>query len=190
MAFPMAPALAPLMPPRNPALAPLPPLPPMPDGTSGHRRMQRAAAASTPGATLTHLTAKHIQYRAPNREAIEEQHRRDQRHACMRHGLQQHECPGANVVSMVSAGGGGRRRLLASGEPTDHHGLTWDEEMAVVQTTGAKLTTTHGGATTHEEHASHLLDANRRATKAEKELAAVRRQLAEVTRQRNTLLAR
>jgi hypothetical protein len=181
MAFPMAPALAPLLPLRDPSLAPLPPLPlmaPLP-GTGGHRRTQRGAAASTLQPTLTHLTAKHIQYRAPNREAIEEQHRQDQRHACMRHGLKQHECPGANVVS----GGGGRRRLLAAGEPTDHHGLTWDEEMDIVQT-GAKV-----GAT-HEEHAAHLLGANRRALNAEKELAELRQQLADVTRQRNALLQR
>lgn len=175
MAFPQAPTLLPMLPPRNPDLPQLPPLPPMPAGTEGHRRMQQGSSSTQP--SLTHLTARHIQYRAPNREIILERHQQDQRHACMRHGLQKHQCPGA-----FAGTSNGRRRLEGGQEEiTDHHGLTWNEEMSVVQA-GAKV-----GASI-QEHSDHLLEANRRALKAEKELARVRKELEDVTRQRDFLL--
>lgn len=177
MAFPLAPTLQPLLPDRDQGLPPLPPLPQLPDN-HGHRLLQHGSEATQ--ATLTHLTANHIQYRAPNREIILERHQQNQRHACMRHGLQKHQCPGAFVGG---DGGNGRRRLGDDQEVeiTDHHGLTWEEEMAIVQA-GAKV-----GASI-QEHGHHLLDANRRALKAEKELARVRKELEAVTRQRDLLL--
>ena len=52
--------------------------------------------------------------------------------------------------------------------------------MSVVQA-GAKV-----GATI-QEHSDHLLEANRRALKAEKELARVRKELEDMTRQRDFL---
>ena len=172
MAFPQAPTLMPLLPPRNPDLPQLPPLPP---ATDGHRRMQHGQSSA--GASLTHLTAKHVQYQAPNRDVILERHQQEQRHECMRHGLQQHQCPGAIAVA-----GSGRRRLGDDQEEsTDHHGLTWEEEMSIVQA-GARV-----GASIHE-HSEQLLDANRRALKAEKELARVRKELEGVKRQRDDLL--
>ncbi len=175
MAFPQAPTLLPLLPPRNPDLPQLPPLPPMPTNSGGHRRMQHGFSENPEG--LTHLTAKHVQYRAPNREIILERHQQEQRHACMRHGLQQQQCPGA----FVGADSGRRRLADDQGQSTDHHGLTWEEEMSIVQA-GAKV-----GASI-QEHGEHLLDANRRALKAEKELARVRKELREVKRQRDALL--
>ncbi len=176
MAFPQAPTLMPLLPPRNPDLPQLPPLPPMPANNDGHRRMQHGFSQSHE-ASLTHLTAKHVQYRAPNREIILERHQQEQRHACMRHGLQKQQCPGA----FVGAGSGRRRLGDDQEESTDHHGLTWDEEASIVQA-GAKV-----GASI-QEHSKHLLDANRRTLKAEKELARVREELEEVKRQRDALL--
>jgi hypothetical protein len=186
MAFPQAPTLLPMLPPRNPNLDPLPPLPPMGDDSDdGHRRLQRGASTENlpDRASLTHLTAKHIQYRAPNREAIIERHQQDQRHACMRHGLRKHQCPGATGGD---GSGSGRRRRLGDDdeteeEVTDKHGLTWEEEMEIVQA-GAKV-----GASIRE-HGAHLLHANRRALKAEKELARVQQELEEVKRQRDALL--
>ena len=53
--------------------------------------------------------------------------------------------------------------------------------MSVVQA-GAKV-----GATI-QEHSDHLLEANRRALKAEKELARVRKELEDMTHQRDFLL--
>ena len=86
----------------------------------------------------------------------------------MRHGLRQHECPGAGH----HGGRSGRRRLETAGR----HGLSWDEEMDIVQQTA------------ESQGRRQLLQAHGRAAKAEQELLEVRRQLAQVTKERDALL--
>ena len=81
---------------RPEGLAPLPPLSALqPADDGGHRRLQRGSGAQDQPASLTHVAVQHVQIRAPNREIIEQRHQEMQRHSCMRHGLRQHECPGA-----------------------------------------------------------------------------------------------
>ena len=171
MAFPQARPLLPLLPPRNEGLAPLPPLSALqPADDGGHRRLQRGSGAQDqPAASLTHVSVQHIQIRAPNREIIEQRHQEMQRHSCMRHGLRQHECPGAHGHH---GGRSGRRRLETAGR----HGLSWDEEMDIVQQTA------------ESQGRRQLLQAHGRAAKAEQELLEVRRQLAQVTKERDALL--